>query len=145
MDSRDELIAYARCFNGTPYVYGANGPWAFDCSAFANTLCRKYGFVGPHEDLTAQGLHDKLKKTGTSFAAASLIYPKGAFVFYGASALLITHVALLVDNGKSVIECGGGNERTLTIEDAKKLGACVREVSLRFRSDVVAVILPPYP
>lgn len=138
------IIAYARRFTGIPYVYGANGPHAFDCSGFANFILRKYGVVGPHEDLTAQGLFEKLVKRGTRYPPASKIFPAGALVFYGPSVADISHVAFVADK-YSILECGGGTAKTDSIEKARATGACVRETALQFRSDVVAVVLPNYP
>lgn len=145
-DFKEDVLTYARSFLGTPYVYGGNNPLTgWDCSGFMCFVMRKAGWVGPHEDLSCQSLYERFKKLGTSFPVASLIFPRGALVFYGSNLASIGHVALLVDNGKSVIECGGGNETTDSVERAKKLGACVRETAFRFRTDIVAVILPPYP
>lgn len=144
LSGREEILNYARRFVGVPYVYGANGPHAFDCSGFVCFIFRKYGLIGPREDQSAQGLFEKFRKEGASFTIQSKTYPQGALVFYGANLSNITHVAIVLDKW-SVIEAGGGNSRTDSIEKARAIGACVREVALRFRSDIVAVVLPNYP
>lgn len=139
----EEFVAYARQWLGVPYVYGGNSPFGWDCSGAVCFWLRKFGIVGSFEDLAAQSLYEKLKaKAGsTNYPVGSLIYPKGAVVFYGNSTSNITHVAVVADR-YSVIEAGGGTSKTDSIEKAKAIGACTREVSLRFRSDIVAVILP---
>lgn len=140
-----DFLGYAASFCGTPYIYGANGPDQFDCSGFINFALRKVGLVGLHEDLAAQGLYDKLYKEGTEVKVNSqYVYPSGTLLFYGKSKFDISHVAMVLD-WYSVIECGGGNEKTTTIERARSLGAGVRERGIRLRSDIVAAVMPNFP
>ncbi len=42
-----ELLNYAYSFKGTPYRFGANGPRAFDCSAFTRHIFKKYDLILP--------------------------------------------------------------------------------------------------
>lgn len=42
-----ELLNYAYSFKGTPYRFGANGPRAFDCSAFTRHIFKKYDLLLP--------------------------------------------------------------------------------------------------
>jgi cell wall-associated NlpC family hydrolase len=137
----EELIQYARHFLGRPYVYGANGPNAFDCSGFVCFVLRRSGVV--NEDLAAQGIYDKLKKTGTSFTKRDLA-PPGSLLFYGKDNTSIDHVAITTDL-HHVIEAGGGNSRTDSVEKANQLGACVRERPINHRSDLVCAVYPRYP
>ncbi|WP_224998010.1 C40 family peptidase [Cesiribacter sp. SM1] len=39
-----KLIAYARSFMGTPYVYGGTSPKGFDCSGYVYHIFSKFGF-----------------------------------------------------------------------------------------------------
>ena len=41
--SSNEVVAYAKTFLGTPYVYGANGPNSFDCSGFTKYVYAHFG------------------------------------------------------------------------------------------------------
>jgi peptidoglycan hydrolase CwlO-like protein len=41
--SSSGVIAYAKTFLGTPYVYGATGPNSFDCSGFVQYVYRHFG------------------------------------------------------------------------------------------------------
>jgi cell wall-associated NlpC family hydrolase len=38
------VLAYARRFTGTPYVYGGNGPSTFDCSGFTSYVFAHFGY-----------------------------------------------------------------------------------------------------
>ena len=40
----EEIIAYAKTFLGTPYVYGGNGPDSFDCSGFTKYVYNHFGY-----------------------------------------------------------------------------------------------------
>lgn len=40
----EKIIEDAHKFLGTPYIYGANGPKAFDCSAFTRFLYKNFGY-----------------------------------------------------------------------------------------------------
>ena len=39
-----QVVAYAKKFLGIPYVYGANGPSAYDCSSFTQAVYKKFGY-----------------------------------------------------------------------------------------------------
>ena len=52
------LYAEARSHLGTPYVYGANGPHAFDCSSFVAWVFRHSG-IYPLQRTTAQGIFNQ--------------------------------------------------------------------------------------
>ncbi len=45
--SVDEMLAFARKFIGTPYVYGGDTPAGFDCSGYVQSVCRYAGVVIP--------------------------------------------------------------------------------------------------
>lgn len=40
----DNLLAEANKYIGTPYVHGAKGPKAFDCSGYTSFIYKKFGF-----------------------------------------------------------------------------------------------------
>lgn len=40
----DSLISYAKTFLGTPYVWAANGPRAFDCTGFTKYVYARFGY-----------------------------------------------------------------------------------------------------
>jgi len=41
----DSIVAYAETFIGKPYVYGASGPNAFDCTGFTCYVYKKFGYT----------------------------------------------------------------------------------------------------
>lgn len=139
-----ELTAFLRTYLHSPYVHGGNYASGIDCSGLACAALRKYGLIGLHEDLSAQALYDKLRGVGFRVKSPTRAFPAGTFLFYGASKESIEHVAISMDF-YSCIEAGGGNSRTDSVEKAQKIGACVREVSVHFRSDLIEAWLPPWP
>ena len=42
--SADAIVAYAKTFQGYPYVYGSNGPSSFDCSGFVQYVYKHFGY-----------------------------------------------------------------------------------------------------
>lgn len=40
----DDLLAEAKKYIGTPYVHGAKGPKAFDCSGYTSYIYKKFGY-----------------------------------------------------------------------------------------------------
>ncbi len=40
----DDLLAEAKKYIGTPYVHGAKGPRAFDCSGYTSYIYKKFGY-----------------------------------------------------------------------------------------------------
>ena len=40
-----QVVAYAKKFLGIPYVYGANGPSAYDCSSFTQMVYKNFGYT----------------------------------------------------------------------------------------------------
>ncbi|MBQ7485155.1 MAG: C40 family peptidase [Oscillospiraceae bacterium] len=44
----EEIIAYARTFSGTPYVYGGSSKSGTDCSGFTMAVFAPFGYTLPH-------------------------------------------------------------------------------------------------
>ena len=40
----NDMLAFARSFEGYPYVYGGNGPNSFDCSGFVLYVYKHFGY-----------------------------------------------------------------------------------------------------
>ena len=78
---------------GTPYVYGASGPNAFDCSGFTSWVYRQHGISIAR---TAQGQ----SRGGTPVDRANL--QPGDLVFFGSSTSNITHVGIYIGGGQMV-------------------------------------------
>jgi len=128
----DILIAYALSFVGTPYIWDKN-----DCSAYVQEVLASAG-VDPPGDQTAQGLFDHFSKNG-----AWNKYVPGALAFYGPSSKDIKHVAFLI-SPYQMVESGGGDFTTVTYIRALIQDAQVRVRPVRYRKDLIAVILPDY-
>lgn len=43
-----EVVTYAKQLIGAPYIYGADGPFAFDCSGFTLYVYKHAGIILPH-------------------------------------------------------------------------------------------------
>ncbi|MTV82087.1 C40 family peptidase [Secundilactobacillus folii] len=79
---------------GKPYVYGATGPSAFDCSGFTGYVYKKAAKVTLPR--TAQAQYNAYKHVSSSTVK------KGDLVFFGYSAYSISHVGLYVGKGKMI-------------------------------------------
>lgn len=89
----DKILETAYTKLGVPYVYGASGPNAFDCSGFTSWVYRQHGISIAR---TAQGQ----SQGGTAVDRANL--QPGDLVFFGSSTSNITHVGIYVGNGQMV-------------------------------------------
>lgn len=90
MSTVDTIIQEAVAQEGKPYVYGDDGPNAFDCSGLITYI---YGLVGiplPH-NAAQQQRSSKVQRVSSPLP--------GDLVFYGNPA---THVALYVGNGQMI-------------------------------------------
>jgi cell wall-associated NlpC family hydrolase len=68
------IIAEAARHSGAPYVFGAAGPWAFDCSGFTQFVFKRFGRFLPHS-ATAQASH--------GFAVSKAAARPGDLVLFG--------------------------------------------------------------
>lgn len=134
------LINYAMRFVGDAYIYGDKSPvlGGFDCSGFVCEVLRFAGEIGNREVLNAQMLFDKFIKEGTPQVESA-----GALAFYGKDPKNISHVAFMIDQYR-ILEAGGGDSSTNSIEEADRRGAMVRGRLLKYRGDFIATIKPRY-
>lgn len=79
---------------GKPYVYGATGPSAFDCSGFTSYVFKKAASVSLPR--TAQAQYNAGQKVSYSNIQ------KGDLVFFGWSASSISHVGMYIGKGKMI-------------------------------------------
>lgn len=122
-----------------PYLWGGKNPLTgFDCSGFSEWILQSFGMDPPGFN-RAQALYDWLLLKGIGSGPQA-----GAFTFYGKSVDDITHIALMLSE-HLIIEAGGGDSTTTTLEVAKRQGACVRIRPFGHRKDLVAVVMPSYP
>lgn len=131
------LQFYALSMLGTPYRYGGNCViHGLDCSGLVCEILRAAGELKAHEDLTAQQLYDRYENTGTGFQ-------QGGLAFYGPSVLKVTHVAWVIDS-EFMIEAGGGDSSTSTLDKANSQNAVVRIRPIKYRKDFLLTAMPAY-
>jgi len=92
-DGAKAAIDFARKQLGEPYVWGAAGPDAWDCSGLTMMAWRQGGISLPHYS-AAQYQQTK------HITAAQL--KAGDLVFWGTSPNTIHHVALYIGNGQII-------------------------------------------
>jgi cell wall-associated NlpC family hydrolase len=95
-------VAYATGQLGKPYVWGANGPGAFDCSGLAWRAWRAAGLGWP--DMTAAAQYAWLRQRGAAVGSGAL--QPGDLVFYDPGD--IHHVAIVAGPGVMVEAPGQG-------------------------------------
>lgn len=91
------IVAIAKQFLGCPYVYGASGPNAFDCSGFTSYVYRQVGISIPH-GATSQ------YRGGTPVSRENV--QPGDLVFIADPAYCagypISHVGIYIGNGQFI-------------------------------------------
>ena len=95
---RDYLTHYAQRFIGVPYLWGGSTSCGFDCSGFTQTVFRVCGYRLPR-DASQQA------KTGREVAFVKEARP-GDLAFFGDEENKITHVGIVLGNGRILHESG---------------------------------------
>lgn len=139
MTSSEILYDYAISFLAVPYRYGGDDFTGMDCSGFCIELLMASGLWAKGKDATAQGIYD-IFKTKSEHNRIDF----GSLIFFGSSVHSISHIGFAL-NRYHLIEAGGGNRKTLTVQDAAKDNAWVRIRPISFRGDMVASLTPYYP
>lgn len=88
----DRMIRYAERFQGTPYVWAANGPDSFDCSGFVH-------FVYSHAGYNVKRNSKQLSLEGREIAIVEV--KKGDLIFFASGVPPerdITHVGIAISN-----------------------------------------------
>jgi len=123
------LIAIS--FVTTPYMWGgSNAMKGLDCSGFVQKVLEEVG-IDPPGDQTAQGLYNHFVKAGKQCQIGP-----DSLLFFGKSPSRITHIAIALTD-EVMIEAGGGDSTTKTLEDAIKKEARVRIVPINKRKDLL--------
>ncbi len=135
------LKNYAVGFVGRPYYYSGDNPISgFDCSGLVSEILRAAGVLPWNVRLSAQPLFYRLKPLSGTPQFPAL----GDIAFYGASADAITHVAFCLD-GYSILEAGGGDEKTINASVAASQDAFVRIRPWSYRKFPPMLLRPTYP
>ena len=105
--SSSQVANYAYNFLGRPYVYGANGPNAFDCSGFTSYVYRHFGVSLPR---TAR----------SQFSAGSAVsrdnLAPGDLVFFNTVGYL-GHVGLYIGGGDFIHAASSGRVKITSLND----------------------------
>ena len=127
-------------FIWVPYIWGGNSPLTgFDCSGLIVEGLKSEGIVKYYEDLSAQGIFDRLQGYYKEFDPSCKRIRRGDLLFFGKSPKQIAHVGLAVDPNR-MLESGGGDSETKCREDAEKRNAMVRIRPINYRSDLTGII-----
>nr|VDG63234.1 NLP/P60 family protein [Streptococcus thermophilus] len=92
----ERIVSIAKSKIGSPYVYGAAGPNAFDCSGFTSWV---YAQVGKQIPRTSQSQASAGRKV-----AISDLQPGDIVVYYGGA----SHVAIYAGNGQIIDALNSG-------------------------------------
>lgn len=135
-------LDYAVSFMHVPYKWGGNNSLTgIDCSGFVCEFLRAVGLLKKGEDLTAQEIFNRFQLP--EFGTSCIQGERGNLVFYGKSINEISHVAILLTR-VMIVEAGGGDRKTSTLEDAKAKGAAIRVRKIDYRGDLKAIVRPNY-
>jgi len=137
-----EALIYLDSLLGLPYQYGGNGNPGYDCSGVVVEFLKATGEVPYNYDNTAQGLYHKYESSGRREVNADWKMI-GALAFYGKDIKHISHIGI-VRNPYLIVEAGGGNASTDTIEEAWEREARVRMRPIKYRKDFIVMIKPHF-
>lgn len=101
---RSDVVSYAYNFLGRPYVWGAAGPKAFDCSGFTQYVYAAFGVGMGHYTGTQFGVGQSVKKS--ELLAGDLVF----FNTYGS----ISHVGIYIGGGQFIHASSGSGKVTIS-------------------------------
>jgi cell wall-associated NlpC family hydrolase len=148
MDFEEVLTVFLSATLGTPYHYGGDTPMeGYDCSGFVMEYLKMWG-IAPPTDSSSDMIYDWFQADQRRFQHYKP--GVGALVFYGKkspdgrSIARISHIALMI-NDHQIAEAGGGDQRTLSKQEAINKKAFVRIRPYQYRKDMLITIMPTYP
>lgn len=123
-----------------PYMWGANGPFAFDCSGLVLRVMHDAGIT--LSDMTSQDLYDWASKEQLQQCDPN---EPDCLLFYGKNDNNIKHVALSVGKGL-LIEAGGAgrDSKWMSEQELALKNARVRYKKIGHRKDLIASIKLEY-
>lgn len=121
-----------------PYIWGGADPEkGLDCSGLVQLILEKLN-LDPPGDQTAHTLYNYFSTRGEIIERNKS--DLGDLCFFGKNGK-ISHVSFCL-GFSLMLESGGGNSKTTSVEIAKRIGACVRVKPIFNRTDLVAIIRP---
>lgn len=132
---RTYIVNLARKLIGTPYIWGGSDPRGFDCSGFVVWILQVFEIL-PKGDWNTDGLMQAFPVTEEPQI--------GDLAFYGTKTiegqLDANHVMMVCEvrpDQTLVVGASGGGSKTLTVEDAQKIGAEVHIRPHDYRKDFI--------
>lgn len=92
--SADAIVAYAKTFQGYPYVYGTNGPSSFDCSGFVQYVYKHFGY--------SLSRSSKTQANDGVAVSKSNLQPGDILIFKNTAKTEIGHVGIYIGNGQFI-------------------------------------------
>lgn len=135
MNERELFLISLVQYGNIPYIWGGEGVPGYDCSGLVQALLKSLN-LDPPGDQSSQALYEFLLMNGTRISKDSA--DLGDVAFFGNP---ITHVSMCLGQGW-MIEAGGGDRSTTSVEIAKATNAKVRIASIYLRKNLNAVIRP---
>lgn len=136
MTRREIVKMFIQSSLGVPYRWGGNNPLAgYDCSGFVCEFLRVAGIWG-RNDANSQMLYEHFKN-GNGHPG---VIQFGTILFFG-NQEKISHVAVAL-NDQMMVEAGGGDQKTTSLEIASQQNAYVRIRRIDSRRDKVDGFLP---
>lgn len=96
-----QIISYAKQFEGVPYVWGGSSPNGFDCSGFVQYVFAQNGIKLPR---TA----DYQANVGTPIDKSQL--QPGDLVFFAGDHVNVSHVGIYIGNGQMIHASSGKHQ-----------------------------------
>lgn len=119
----DSIVSYAFNFIGRPYVFGAAGPRAFDCSGLTQYVFAKFGISLPHYTGSQYSMGSSVSKG--NLRAGDLVF----FNTYGP----ISHVGIYIGGGDFIHAPSSG--KTITVSSLNDSYYAKRYVGARRIAD----------
>lgn len=117
-----KIVAFAKQYLGTPYVYAANGPNSFDCSGFT---C----FVFKHFNVVLPRVVSDQRSAGYEVTKADLL-PGDLVLFTGTSGSSIGHAGIYIGNGE-FIHASSGSAMKVCIDSLNAAHYAARFIAAR--------------
>ncbi len=90
-----ELIEFSKRFLGLPYLWGGTSSFGYDCSGFAQMLCRRRGIVIPRDAQPQADWSGMVRVERKDLQPGDLLY-------FGRSDKEITHTGMYIGNGEFI-------------------------------------------
>jgi cell wall-associated NlpC family hydrolase len=134
---RATAVKYLWEWIGTPYIWGGDDFSSFDCSGLVVEVLQAVGIIPHKSDYTAAALYERFEEKAVEHGYM------GCLVFwYGSDKKeKIIHVEMMVDDFHTVGTSGGGSG-TLTVADAIRQNAFVKQRPIGYRGDKYLIVDP---